>query len=83
MKKLLLIPLFLTITSQTSNTNPHDVNDRPSVEGALKNLHELNRWISYDYHHKIIAEEQASMYFSLVKIIITQLDSVENEKKTN
>ncbi len=39
--------------------------------------------ISYDYHHKIIAEEEASMYFSLVKIIITQLDSVENEKKTN
>lgn len=64
-------------------TNPEDINERTTIEGALKNLYELSKWVSYDYNDEVIKEEEASMYYSLIEIVITQLESIQNSYKTD
>jgi hypothetical protein len=77
MKKLLLIPMLMF------SSDPSDINERNTIEGAIINLNELSRWVTIDMHSEEISEETASMYYSLLEITILQLENInkqENDK---
>ena len=77
MKKLLLIPMFLC-TGMVS-PDPDDLNDRPTIEGALINLNELQEWIQVDYEKGHISYKDAELYYSVLEITKKQLKKYDKQ----
>ncbi len=51
-----------------------------SIEGALKNLNELNRWVYYDNDKGDISDKTMREYDNLIELIKYQLEDIKYKK---
>jgi hypothetical protein len=56
------------------------ISDKPSIDGALKNLTELNRWVYYDHDHCNISDKTLREYDILIELIKYQLEDIKYKK---
>ena len=56
------------------------ISDKATVDGAIKNLKELNRWFYYDNEHKEISDKTLREYDNLLGLIKYQLEDINYKK---
>jgi hypothetical protein len=56
------------------------ISDKASIDGAIKNLDELNRWVYYDYDHGEISDKTMREYDNLIELIKYQLEDIKYKK---
>ena len=59
------------------------ISDKPTIDGALKNITELNRWFYYDNENGDISEKTLREYENLLSLIKYQLEDIEYKKTNN
>jgi len=64
-----IIPLCLL----ASCASKQPISDKSTVEGAIKNLEELNRWFYYDNKNGDISEKTLREYENLLELVRYQL----------
>jgi hypothetical protein len=57
------------------------ISDKATIDGALKNLTELNRWFYYDNQHNDISDKTLREYDNLVELVIMQLEDIQYKGK--
>ena len=71
-----IIPLCLLASCASKQL----ISDKPSIDGALKNLTELNRWVYYDHDHGNISDKTLREYDNLIELIKYQLEDIKYKK---
>ena len=56
------------------------ISDKASIDGAIKNLDELNRWVYYDYEQGDISDKTMREYDNLIELIKYQLEDIKYKK---
>ena len=56
------------------------ISDKATIDGALKNMEELNRWFYYDNKHGDISEKTLREYENLLTLIKYQLEDINYKK---
>ena len=49
-----MVKYIIAICLLTSCVSKQLISDKASIEGAIKNLNELNRWVYYDYNQNVL-----------------------------
>jgi hypothetical protein len=57
------------------------ISDKSTVEGAIKNLTELNRWFYYDNKNGDISDKTLREYENLLELVRYQLEDIKYKKK--
>ena len=57
------------------------ISDKSTIDGAVKNLTELNRWFYYDNEHGDISEKTLREYDNLIELVIMQLEDIQYKEK--
>jgi hypothetical protein len=71
-----LIPLIIIV-----GCSKQLISDKPTVDGALKNLKELNRWVYYDNQQGNITDKTMNEYDNLIELITYQLEDIKYRGK--
>jgi len=71
-----LIPLMVV-----SSCSKQLISDKATVDGALKNLKELNRWVYYDHQQGDITDKTMNEYDNLIQLITFQLEDIKYRGK--
>ena len=56
------------------------ISDKSTVDGAIKNLTELNRWFYYDHKNGDISDKTLREYENLVTLVKYQLEDIKYKK---
>ena len=82
MKNCIKILSILALTySCLSCSNAKKIHSKKSLDQAIINLKKLENWIEYDYQKNIIPDNLASEYYSIVDLVILQLELIDSKKK--
>lgn len=57
------------------------ISDKATIDGALKNLKELNRWVYYDHQQGDITDKTMNEYDNLIELITYQLEDIKYKGK--
>ena len=71
-----LIPICLLASCASKQV----ISDKATIEGAIKNLTELNRWFYYDNQHGDISDKTLREYENLVELVKYQLEDIKYKK---
>ena len=75
-----MVKYIIAICLLTSCVSKQLISDKASIDGAIKNLNELNRWVYYDYNHGDISEKTMREYNNLIELIEYQLEDIKYRK---
>ena len=75
-----MIKYIIPLCFLASCASKQVISDKPSIEGALKNLNELNRWVYYDHNHGDISDKTMREYDNLIELIKYQLEDIKYKK---
>ncbi len=65
-------------------SDPDDLNEDSTISGVLINIREMQNWIEYDYEEGRMSYDDAELYFSVLEIVIKQLEKIQqNNSKEN
>ena len=57
------------------------ISDKSTIDGAVQNLKELNRWFYYDNQHNDISDKTLREYDNLIELVIMQLEDIQYKEK--
>mgnify|MGYP001196068743 CR=1 FL=1 len=77
-KTSIILFLYLSFISCASKQL---ISDKSTIDGAVKNLKELNRWFYYDNKHNDISDKTLREYDNLVELVIIQLEDIQYKEK--
>jgi len=75
-----MIKYIIPLCFLASCANKQLISDKASIEGAIKNLNELNRWVYYDNSHGDISDKTMREYDNLIELIKYQLEDIKYKK---
>ncbi len=73
--------ILLICSSFISCASKQLISDKSTIDGAVKNLTELNRWFYYDNEHGDISEKTLREYDNLIELVIMQLEDIQYKEK--
>ena len=75
-----MIKYIIPLCFLASCASKQPISDKASIEGALKNLNELNRWVYYDNDKGDISDKTMREYDNLIELIKYQLEDIKYKK---
>ena len=75
-----MVKYLIPICFLASCASKQLISDKSTVEGAIKNLTELNRWFYYDNKNGDISDKTLREYENLVILIKYQLEDIKYKK---
>lgn len=76
-----MVKYLIPICFLASCASKQLISDKSTVEGAIKNLTELNRWFYYDNKNGDISDKTLREYENLVILVKYQLEDIKYKKK--
>jgi hypothetical protein len=76
-----MVKYLIPICFLASCANKQLISDKSTVEGAIENLTELNRWFYYDNKNGDISDKTLREYENLVELVKYQLEDIKYKKK--
>ncbi len=76
-----MVKYLIPICFLASCASKQLISDKSTVNGAIENLTELNRWFYYDYKHGDISDKTLREYENLVTLVKYQLEDIKYKKK--
>ena len=76
-----MIKYIIPLCFLASCASKQPISDKASIDGAIKNLNELNRWVYYDHDHGNISDKTLREYENLVTLVKYQLEDIKYKKK--
>ena len=76
-----MVKYLIPICFLASCASKQVISDKSTVEGAIKNLTELNRWFYYDNKNGDISDKTLREYENLVELVKYQLEDIKYKKK--
>ena len=76
-----MVKYLIPICFLASCASKQPISDKSTVEGAIKNLTELNRWFYYDHKQGDISDKTLREYENLVELVRYQLEDIKYKKK--
>ena len=78
--KNIIMMVFVSTLLFSNCASKQLISDKSTVDGAIKNLKELNRWFYYDNQHNDISDKTLREYDNLVNLAIMQLEDLKSKK---
>ena len=75
-----MVKYLIPICFLASCASKQVISDKSTVEGAIKNLTELNRWFYYDNKNGDISDKTLREYENLVELVKYQLEDIKYKK---
>ena len=75
-----MVKYLIPICFLASCASKQLISDKSTVEGAIKNLTELNRWFYYDNKNGDISDKTLREYENLVILVKYQLEDIKYKK---
>ncbi len=75
-----MVKYLIPICFLASCASKQVISDKSTVEGAIKNLTELNRWFYYDNKNGDISDKTLREYENLVELVKYQLEDIKYNK---
>ena len=76
-----MVKYLIPICFLASCASKQLISDKSTVEGAIKNLTELNRWFYYDNKNGDISDKTLREYENLLELVRYQLEDIKYKKK--
>jgi hypothetical protein len=76
-----MVKYLIPICFLASCASKQLISDKSTVNGAIENLTELNRWFYYDNKHGDISDKTLREYENLVTLVKYQLEDIKYKKK--
>jgi hypothetical protein len=76
-----MVKYLIPICFLASCASKQPISDKSTVEGAIKNLTELNRWFYYDNKNGDISDKTLREYENLLELVRYQLEDIKYKKK--
>ena len=76
-----MIKYIIPLCFLASCASKQVISDKTTIDGAIKNLTELNRWFYYDNKHGDISDKTLREYENLVTLVKYQLEDIKYKKK--
>ena len=76
-----MVKYLIPICFLASCASKQLISDKSTVEGAIKNLTELNRWFYYDNKNGDISDKTLREYENLLILVKYQLEDIKYKKK--
>lgn len=76
-----MVKYLIPICFLASCASKQLISDKSTVEGAIKNLTELNRWFYYDNKNGDISDKTLREYENLLELVKYQLEDIKYKKK--
>jgi len=75
-----MIKYIIPLCFLASCASKQAISDKTTIDGAIKNLTELNRWFYYDNKHGDISDKTLREYENLVELVKYQLEDIKYKK---
>jgi len=75
-----MIKYIIPLCFLASCASKQMISDKTTIDGAIKNLTELNRWFYYDNQHGDISDKTLREYENLVTLVKYQLEDIKYKK---
>tara|TARA_R100001443_G_scaffold85512_1_gene92224 strand:- start:62 stop:292 length:231 start_codon:yes stop_codon:yes gene_type:complete len=76
-----MVKYLIPICFLASCASKQLISDKSTVDGAIKNLTELNRWFYYDNKNGDISDKTLREYENLLELVKYQLEDIKYKKK--
>jgi len=75
-----MIKYIIPLCFLASCASKQPISDKASIDGVIKNLNELNRWVYYDHDKGDISDKTMREYDNLIELIKYQLEDIKYKK---
>ena len=75
-----MVKYLIPICFLASCASKQVISDKATIDGAIKNLTELNRWFYYDNKNGDISDKTLREYENLVILVKYQLEDIKYKK---
>ena len=76
-----MVKYLIPICFLASCASKQVISDKATIDGAIKNLTELNRWFYYDNKNGDISDKTLREYENLLELVRYQLEDIKYKKK--